>query len=285
VDFSSLFRFSFFLLRFEHPIHRVKRRCNHLWSHYDVYVLRQHGVLREVKRWRFYRVIRIIFPEKISCKSIRKFLRKVSNGRTDRQTDRQTDKQRRLHNLLGGGGNQQNFSRCPGRLPLLFTTCCYPASICRRVFDAEQFVHDPVNLHCRFAYTPLATADCTVCLVVYGSKAQNTVAIHWVPRFVIQSATIRATFSRLVQILANHKHRFTARWYCEQIIGKRKSIILDFRHQLTLSCVFFYPCDLRSQFYCCSRPRMCGFEFQRIWSCRLLWMRLWSDSSSGRCVA
>jgi len=38
---------------------------------------------------------------KISCKSVRKFLRNVDN----RQTDRQTDRQRRLHNLLGGGNN------------------------------------------------------------------------------------------------------------------------------------------------------------------------------------
>jgi len=40
---------------------------------------------------------------KISCKSVRKFLRKVAN----KQTVRQTDKQRRKHNLtfLGGSNN------------------------------------------------------------------------------------------------------------------------------------------------------------------------------------
>jgi len=30
-------------------IHRVKWRHSTLWSHYDLYVMRQHGVLCEVK--------------------------------------------------------------------------------------------------------------------------------------------------------------------------------------------------------------------------------------------
>jgi len=33
-------------------IHRVKWRHSNLWSHYDLYVLGQHGVLCEVKWWR-----------------------------------------------------------------------------------------------------------------------------------------------------------------------------------------------------------------------------------------
>ena len=46
---------------------------------------------------------------KISCKCVRKFLRKVAN----RQRDKQTDKQRRTYSLLGGG-NKPN--QCRGQL-------------------------------------------------------------------------------------------------------------------------------------------------------------------------
>jgi len=38
---------------FEGPIHRVKWRHSNLWSHYDLYVFGQLGVLCEVKWWRF----------------------------------------------------------------------------------------------------------------------------------------------------------------------------------------------------------------------------------------
>jgi len=39
---------------------------------------------------------------KMSCKSVRKFLRIVDNKQSNRQTDRHADKQRRKHNLLDG---------------------------------------------------------------------------------------------------------------------------------------------------------------------------------------
>jgi len=35
------------------PIHRVKWRHSNLWLQYDLYVVGQHGVLRQVKWWRF----------------------------------------------------------------------------------------------------------------------------------------------------------------------------------------------------------------------------------------
>jgi len=35
------------------PIHRGKWRQSNLWSHYDLYVVPQHGVLCEVKCCRF----------------------------------------------------------------------------------------------------------------------------------------------------------------------------------------------------------------------------------------
>ena len=52
---------------------------------------------------------------KISCKSVREFLRKVAN----RQTDKQTDKQRRKPSLLGGG----NYWAC---LSLIHGVICRP---------------------------------------------------------------------------------------------------------------------------------------------------------------
>jgi len=39
-------------------IHRVKWHRSNLWSHYDLCVVGQHGVLCEVKWWRFVAFIR-----------------------------------------------------------------------------------------------------------------------------------------------------------------------------------------------------------------------------------
>jgi len=52
---------------------------------------------------------------KISCKSVRTFLRKVDNRHTNRETDRQTkNKQRRLYILLGGGNKRNGMRSCYG---------------------------------------------------------------------------------------------------------------------------------------------------------------------------
>jgi len=37
----------------EYAVHRMKWRHSNLWLYYDLYVVRQHGVLCEVTWWRF----------------------------------------------------------------------------------------------------------------------------------------------------------------------------------------------------------------------------------------
>ena len=79
---------------------------------------------------------------KISCKSVRSFLRKVANRQTDKDTNRQTNKHRRLHILLGGGNNThpQQFKKKHER------------NIIRR-WKPARFVENTSDVDCFISYT------------------------------------------------------------------------------------------------------------------------------------